>query len=99
MTTIAGAVEAAMVEAGKTYTWFGHNDVWAGAVEAATGKRLHPMDEWQAVRNALNRSPRFRRDGYIRAASWSGREILHPRFVLVTSNVEVTGAARLYRAA
>lgn len=86
MTTIAEAVVEAMREAGKDYTWFGHDDIWGGAYEKATGKRLHPMDSWQAVRNALSRSKLFKVNGHIRAASWSGREILHPRFVLVVNS-------------
>lgn len=88
MTTIAEAVAEAMRAAGTEYTWFGHLDIWGEAYEKATGKSSHPMDSWQAVRNALSRSKLFEVDGYIKAASWSGREIRHPRFVLVEASLE-----------
>lgn len=67
---------------GLRYIWFYDTDIWTDAYVAAKGEAAHPMDMWQTVRRALSKSSRFAIRGRIRAASWSGREILHPRFVL-----------------
>lgn len=83
MTTIAQAAKAILEREGRTYIWFGHSNFWHKAYETATGKTAHPKDAWQAVRNALSRSNLFRVKNYIRAITWSGKEILHPRFDLV----------------
>lgn len=83
MPTIAEAVVAEMEKESARYIWFGELDMWAAAYTNATGKSAHPMDAWQAVRNALSRSTLFRQRDYIRAATWSGREILHPRYFVV----------------
>ena len=80
--TIAEAVKQVMLREGKTYIWFGHLDIWGDAHELASGRGAHPKDAWQSVRKALSSSKLFKQTGYIRAADWSGREILHPRFVL-----------------
>ena len=84
MPTIVDAVVSLMAEEGIRHTWFGDLDLWGSAHFTATGRRVHPKDAWDSVRHALSTSPRFRRiPRYARAATWSGAEILHPRFELV----------------
>jgi hypothetical protein len=84
MPTIAQAAKAIVEREGRTYIWFGHVDLWHEAYETATGSvGPHPKDVWQSVRNALSRSKLFHVKRRIRAVTWSGKEILHPRFDLV----------------
>lgn len=90
--TIASAVKDILLKSGKDYIWFGHMDTWNDAHELACGSGAHPKDAWQSVRKALSSSKLFKQQGYIKAASWSGREVLHPRFVLVTDGLTTDGS-------
>lgn len=81
--TIAAAIKEIILKKEKNFIWFGHIDTWSEAHELARGTGVHPKDAWQSVRKALSSSKLFRQEGFIRAADWSGREILHPRYVLV----------------
>ncbi|GBG14844.1 chemotaxis protein [Novimethylophilus kurashikiensis] len=81
--TIAAAVKLVMERDGKKHVWFGQERIWHEAYELARGAaNVHPNDVWKRVRSALAASNLFEQTQYIRAADWSGREILHPRYVL-----------------
>ncbi|MDO9178639.1 MAG: hypothetical protein Q7U16_10075 [Agitococcus sp.] len=83
MPTIAQAIAAEMIKKGRTSVWFGHFDIWHAGYLSSTGKSIHPKDAWQSVRTALANSKEFEQKGYIRGSTWSGREILHPRYFLL----------------
>lgn len=88
MTFEQAAIEV-MRERGETYIWFGNLSLWEdvyqrryGGGNAVRTRNPHPMNRAQAVFDALRRSKKFKRTGYIRSIAWSNRETLHPVYTV-----------------